>query len=258
MTGAGWPFVTAISCAGGSDSPASSFRIRVRRVAISVAKISVSIMTEKPEYGRRRKAASAARQAARHLPRPLPGAFFLTDPERIPDPGQIVSGLPKGWGLIYRHFGIPERLQEGRRLMRLCRRRGICLLIAADPHLARRLGADGVHWPERMERTARLWRGRFRVQTMSVHAPARFARLAATGVNALIFSTVFPSQSPTASRPTGAIGLRRIARAAPIRLYALGGISPANAQSIASQAGLAAIEGWSCFATTPQGPDFRT
>jgi thiamine monophosphate synthase len=109
-----------------------------------------------------------------------------------------------------------------------------------------------------MARTARLWRGRFKVQTMSAHEPARFARLAAIGPDALIFSTVFPSQSPTASRPTGAIGLRRIARAAPISLYALGGISPANAQSVASQAGLAAVDGWTCFAGIRQDPDFRT
>lgn len=192
------------------------------------------------------------------MPPPLPGAFFLTDPARIADPALIASGLPRGWGLVYRHFGAPQRLTKGRQLMRICRRRGVRLLVAADPHLARRIGADGVHWPERMARDARRWRGCFRLQTMSSHKPARFADLARTGVNALLFSTVFASASPTSSRPIGAFGLRRLARAAPLKLYALGGITPSNAGLVAGQAGLAAVEGWTCFAPHRPGSRLRT
>lgn len=190
----------------------------------------------------------AARIAARHLPGGLPPAFFLTDPERTPHPETIVAGLPAGWGVIYRHFGAPDREEVAGRLLKLCRKRRILLLIGADAALAAKIGADGVHWPSRMAGASRKWRGRFKVQTMSGHSGDNPGNFRQFPVNAVLFSTVFRSRSASAGAAMGALRFRKLAATLPCPVYALGGVNPDNGLSIADAGGLAAIDGWLCFA----------
>lgn len=204
-------------------------------------------MTEKAQSCARRKAARAARQAARHLPPELPPAFFLTDPDRTPEPDDIVSGLPLGWGVIYRHFGAADKDETAFELAELCRRRGLVLMIGADPDLARDAGADGVHWPNRRADETRRWAGQFRLQTASAHGRRELARLAGLPVDAALVSPVFPSASPSAGPAMGPLRLRRLAALADLPVYGLGGVNPDNAHRITDFAGLAAVEGWRCF-----------
>ncbi|MBY9065921.1 thiamine phosphate synthase [Hyphomonas sp. WL0036] len=204
-------------------------------------------MSEKAQDRSRRKARMAARVAARHLPEGLPPAFFLTDPARTPCPERVVAGLPAGWGVIYRHFGADDREEVARRLLKLCRRRKITLLIGADPELAAKIGADGVHWPERMAGQSRKWRGRFKLQTVSGHSGYNRVLLRTLSVDAVLFSTVFASNSVSSGHPMGALKFRKLAPSLPKPVYALGGINTENGLCIADSAGLAAIEGWTCF-----------
>lgn len=204
-------------------------------------------MNEKAQSCARRKAARAARQAARHLPPELPPAWFLTDPGRTPDPDTVAAGLPLGWGVIYRHFGAADRREMAAELADLCHRRGLVLLIGADPALARDAGADGVHWPGRMAGEARRWEGQFRLQTASAHGRRELARLDGLPIDAALVSVVFPSNSASAGRAMGAMRLRRLSAVAGLPVYGLGGVNPDNARRISGFAGLAAVEGWGCF-----------
>lgn len=191
----------------------------------------------------------AARRAARHLPDGLPPAFFLTDPVRTPEPLRVIAGLPAGWGVIYRHFGHPDREEIARQLLKLCRARKILLLIGADAELAAWIGADGVHWPKRLAGASRKWRGRFKLQTVSGHSGDNPGQFRSFPVNAILFSTVFGSRSASAGRPIGALRFRQIVPSLPFPVYALGGVNPDNGLQIADSAGLAAIDGWQCFET---------
>src|SRR5262245_21883770 len=104
-----------------------------------------------PQAAIRRKLLAAARlakPASARNGRALPRAFFLTDQDRTKNLLAILPRLPRGWGVIYRHFGAPNRFVVGRELARACRQRGLFLLVSADPCLAQRIRADGVHWPE--------------------------------------------------------------------------------------------------------------
>ncbi|MFN4024361.1 MAG: thiamine phosphate synthase [Hyphomonas sp.] len=204
-------------------------------------------MIEEPQSRARRKALAATRGVARHLPAGLPPAFFLTDPVRTPDPAAIAAGLPEGWGVIYRHFGAEGREAGARALRSICRRRGLVLLIGADPQLASAVGADGVHWPGRIAGEARRWKDRFRLQTASAHSRSELGQIGTLPVNAGLFSAIFPSGSTSAGPPVGALRFRRIAMASPMPLYGLGGVDPDNAGMISGFAGLAAVEGWRCF-----------
>ncbi len=155
----------------------------------------------------------------------------------------MVRILPPGSGVIYRHFGAPDRETVARQLRDICSQCEVRLLIAGDPDLAASVNADGVHWPEAKLAEAENWRGTFALQTASAHAPAAIHRAEIAGMDAVLFSAVFPSNSPSASVPLGPQRFRDIAQRADIPVYALGGVTSENAELVADHAGLAAIEG---------------
>ena len=88
------------------------------------------------------------------LRKALPAVLFFTDPVRTPDPEAVAARLPRGTGIVYRHFGASDAEARARRLTTIARDRGLVLLIGADAALARRVGADGVHLPERLAHLA--------------------------------------------------------------------------------------------------------
>ncbi|MDX2274284.1 MAG: thiamine phosphate synthase [Hyphomonadaceae bacterium] len=186
--------------------------------------------------------ASEARRLNRAAGAPaLPALFFLTDPARTPDPIASAAKLPRGAAVIYRHFGAPERFEVAAALSRICIKRGLFLLISADPALARKVGAAGVHWPEARARR----RLGFELETMSAHSPAALSRAFALGMDAALLSPVFATRSASASgRSLGAARAGRWARAARLPVIALGGVNMQTARALRARgfAGLAAIE----------------
>jgi len=204
-------------------------------------------MSLEPRNRAQRKLIAAARKSAAHLPPALPGAFFVTDPARTPDPCAIVRGLPAGFGVIYRHFAAMDRAEVAASLASICGKRGLTLLIAADPDLAMRVRADGVHWPHRMRQEARHWRGRFDLQTISAHSGRELRAISGLPVNAVLLSTVFASRSASAGRAMGAVKFRDLVRGAGLPVYALGGVTAENAGSAAKGAGFAAVDGMRPF-----------
>lgn len=185
--------------------------------------------------------AALARRLNREAGAPLlPALYFFTDPARTPDPEAIAARLPRGSAVVYRHFGAPERARRARRLARLCRARGLFLLIAADPELAARVGADGVHWPE-----SRLQSGRCaRLVTASAHSSLGAARAAAAGVDAIVLGPVFPTRSSAGRRVLGPFRASQIARAAGVPVVALGGINAQTGAHLIGRgfAGIAAVD----------------
>ena len=183
--------------------------------------------------------------------RVLPPLILMTDSLRLAEPERAVSALPAGSAVILRHYGSPDREELARRLVALCRRRRVRLLIAADARLAAEAGADGLHLPEALARRGagpwRRWRRSDWIVTAAAHSPAALRRAAAAGADAALLAPVFP----TASHPEApALGLPRFAawcRESPLPVYALGGVSEAAARRLiaAGAAGLAGIGGLS-------------
>lgn len=165
----------------------------------------------------------------------------MTDPARTPDPCAVARRLPAGAAVIYRHFGAPERRRTARTLARICEARGLALLIAADPDLAREVDADGVHWPE-----ARLPAARdaFALVTVAAHSREAVARVAAFGADACILSPVFPTRSASARKPLGLFCASQIARGSSIPVIALGGVGARSASRLSGRgfAGVAAVD----------------
>lgn len=175
------------------------------------------------------------------MPEGWPGAWFLTDPQRVPDPVAAIAGLPPGTGVIYRHFGAVDRLVIARNLRQATLKRGLPLLLANDAELAKQVRADGVHWPEAQAHKARHWQGAFFYQTQSVHS-TRGLREAVC--DAVLFSTVFPSNSPSAGEALGALRFRKLAQHSDKLVYALGGVNGETAGAVSAHSGVAGIEGF--------------
>lgn len=144
---------------------------------------------------------------------------------------------------MLRTFGRPALEDQAAALADIARRRGLTLLIAADPDLAQRSGAAGVHWPQARLAEAALWRGRFTVMTASAHDP-QAARRAARVCDLVFVSPVFESNSPSAGRPMGLFRAAAYARRTPAPVYALGGVSLKTAARLRGLglSGAAAVE----------------
>jgi thiamine-phosphate pyrophosphorylase len=172
--------------------------------------------------------------------------LFFTDPARTPDPAAAMARLPRGAGVVYRAFGAPDADVVGRRLARIAARRGLVLLVGADARLAARIGAAGVHLPERLAGQAGAIRRRRPawLVTCAAHSAAAIALASRAGAHAAVVSPVFPSASPSAGRPLGPVRFAALVRAARLPVYALGGVNARTARRLAGTraAGLAAVE----------------
>lgn len=192
-----------------------------------------------------RKFSHALRAARKHMPPGLPGALFLTDPDRTPHILEAVRNMPAGIGVVLRHFGAADAPAQAARLADLCRAQNRTLLISADPAMARDVGASGTHWPARLAGRIPAARRTFRggLVTMSVHTVAELRMARAAGADAILVSPVFASDSPSAGRPLGLPRLAAITRSAGRAVYALGGIDASTAGRTARLSGLASVSG---------------
>lgn len=175
---------------------------------------------------------------------PLPALLFFTDPVRTPHPEAIAARLPASTAIVYRAFGTPDAEAVARRLKAIARARGLKLLIGQDAALARRVGADGVHLPERLaHRAGALRRADPRWIVTSAARSLRAARC--SQAHAVVISAIFPSNSPSAGAPLGPIRLATLVRAANRPAYGLGGVNDKTARRLldAGLVGLAAVEG---------------
>lgn len=177
-----------------------------------------------------------------------PRLLVFTDPQRTPEPEAVARALPRGAALVYRSFGARDAEAVAARLVAQAHARGALVLIGADPALAARVGADGVHLPERLASRARAVRSRNRrwIVTAAAHSPAAVRRAKAAGADAVVVSAVFPSRSPSAGPPMGALKLAGVVRGAGLPVYALGGVNDRTAGRLrgVGVAGLAAVEGF--------------
>ena len=162
----------------------------------------------------------------------LPPLLFFTDPDRTPRPWETAERLPRGAGVVFRHFGQGDAREIGLRLRDVTRARGVRLLIGLDAELAAAVDADGVHLPERALDQAEAIRTA-RPDWLITGAAHSGTALTARGLDALIVSPVFPAGGASAGRPAlgvKAFGARAAAASCPV--YALGGIDGDNARKL--------------------------
>jgi len=171
----------------------------------------------------------------------LPTLWLMTDERIGADLRPVIVRLPKGAGVVVRHYSLAsaDRLRLARSIVRLARSRRLVVALAGDERLARRSGAALVHNPDR--RRSRLPR------TFAVHSPADLRRARMAGASAVFISPLFATRSHPGGRPLGrmrAAALAKLAR--PLPAYALGGLSERRFRTVERLgfSGWAAIDAW--------------
>lgn len=152
----------------------------------------------------------------------------VTDPQRMPDPSDALSSLPRGSALIWRAYENAPSAKRVRSLDAAARAKSCILLIAGSPKLARRLGVPGIHLPERDLAHYRGFAFGQKVVTASCHSERAIIAAARAGVDAILLSPVMPTESHPGGKTLGITRFARLVRLANelgLSVYALGGIS---------------------------------
>jgi thiamine-phosphate pyrophosphorylase len=164
--------------------------------------------------------------------------WYFTDSGRAPDPLPTIAGLPRfRAGVVFRHDDAPNRAALAAEVAKLCKSRGITLVIAGNTRLAARLGA-GVHL-RGGRRPDHFWpRG---LVTSSAHDGAEIRRARLSGAEIVFISPVFATASHPGERCLGPVKWARLARLAGGSAYALGGITGGNIRRLRAAKGVGAI-----------------
>jgi hypothetical protein len=62
----------------------------------------------------------------------IPSILLMTDEKRLANPEKAAESLPRGAGVIFRHYEDPNRIDIARRLQAICRRRGLLFIVGGD------------------------------------------------------------------------------------------------------------------------------
>ncbi len=146
-----------------------------------------------------------------------------------------VLGLPKGSGIIFRHYATPETERRAlfKSLQVIARRNGHVLLLAGPARLAQGWGADGSH-------------GRHRgAVTAPVHSLREMRAAERAGAQLLFVSPIFATRSHPGQSGKGPLHLASLTRQAKQPVIALGGMTRARFKALRQTGiyGWAAIDG---------------
>lgn len=151
---------------------------------------------------------------------PLPRLWLMTDERMGEALWDALARLPRGSGVIFRHYLTPDRRGLFERVRAVARRRGLVLLLAGTPREAAGWRADGAHG-----RSPHLRASRPLLRT----APAHDAReLVLARAHAVLISPVFPTRSHPGARSLGPVRFGQLARRSRIPLIVLGGMNVAR------------------------------
>ena len=164
----------------------------------------------------------------------LPALFFFTDEERTPDPLPAIAELPEDCGVVFRHYGAPDRAKLAARTVKACHNQGRICLIAADLALALRLGADGLHMPEHMlrKRSKTVSAREGWIITTAAHSAGALKIAGDEGADAAFLSPVFETISHPDTEALGVTRFAELVRAALLPVYALGGVTNETAPQL--------------------------
>jgi thiamine-phosphate pyrophosphorylase len=169
-----------------------------------------------------------------------PRAWLMTD-ERLG--GRLwgaIGRLPRGAGIVFRHYSLEPRERQilADRIADAARGRGLILAIARDAELARRTGAALVHNPRRDAGGLPFSRAAHSLEE------AEFARR--EGAALVFVSPVYSTRSHPGRKPLGPERAINIAKAAGVRAIALGGMDEQKFAVLEREGfyGWAGIDAW--------------
>lgn len=167
----------------------------------------------------------------------IPAVWLISDARNDAQLKRALTRLPRGSGLIYRHYHLDEAERRARfqALARMARACGHVVVLAGSAAQARRWGADGAYGSP-----ATLRRGPGCLRLVTAHGLHEVGR--ARRADAVLLSPVFPTATHPGARALGALRFLLIARQSRAPVIALGGMTAARARQLCGHS-WAAIDG---------------
>lgn len=198
----------------------------------------------------------------------LPRIWLISDVRNDAVLERSIARLPKGAGLVFRHYHLGEAARRARfdRLAKLIRLRGGVIVLAGDAATARRWRADGVygspgsgavgglirlvtvHDAKELRKAnsghSALRRTPGSKTRFALHSPLNcgFRPKRGNGSTLALISPVFPTRSHPGDQTLGVARFAALARLATVPVIALGGMTRKRAHQMD-----AIIDGWAAI-----------
>lgn len=152
----------------------------------------------------------------------LPCLWLLTDARNDAALGHILRRLPRGSGLIFRHYHLDETARRRRfcEIAQIARRFGHCVILSGNAAKARHWGADGIYAPP-----AQLGRARGLIRIATAHDFRELGAANQAQADAVLLSPVFATNSHPGGAVLGPVRFRLLAACASMPALALGGMN---------------------------------
>lgn len=168
---------------------------------------------------------------------PLPRIWLMTD-ERIDDLVAAVARLPRGSGIVFRHYSLARKARRAlfEKVRRMAKKHRHLLLLAGSPQQAWAWLADGAHDRSRLKS-----RG---LRSAAVHDGIERMAAVRASADIMFMSPVFATRSHPGKPSLGPVRLGLLAGKCRTRTIALGGMTARRANSLSALriAGWAAID----------------
>ncbi|WP_417620771.1 thiamine phosphate synthase [Parasphingorhabdus sp.] len=138
----------------------------------------------------------------------MPRIWLFTDQRNDHHLARAIKKLPRGSGIIFRHYHLPESIRQSRfkLVQQLARRHGHMLILADMPKLARCWHADGAHGLARHR-----WQTAGLPSSAPVHNSREIHQANRAGTDIFFLSPVFATRSHPGQRPLNRMQVRRLA-----------------------------------------------
>jgi thiamine-phosphate pyrophosphorylase len=187
----------------------------------------------------RRCYSAVMRQRQTLTARNLPRIWLVSDARNDAGLEQALKRLPRGSGLIFRHYHLDPAARRARfvELARAARRRGHLIALSGSVALARQWRADAAYGSP-----SAVSRGPAFPRLITAHSLTELARAHHARASAVLLSPVYPTRSHLRGRSLGPLRFRMIVARTHIPVIALGGMNPRRAARLGAHR-WAAVDG---------------
>ena len=159
----------------------------------------------------------------------LPDIWLISDARNDAALERALARLPRGSGLVFRHYHLPpaERRARFKDLARIARRFGHVIVLSGTPREARRWKAVGAYGA-----SSRLAQGPATLRLITVHSLRELAEAHRARADMVLISPVFATRSHPGGKTLGPTRFRLLAARAQVPAIALGGMTPHRARHL--------------------------
>ncbi len=178
----------------------------------------------------------------------LPTMFFFTDRKKVDNVFEVVKKLPDNTAIIIREYDLKDddRLNFAKQIAVLARLKNLKVLVGKNWELAKKIGADGVHFSD-FDHNFDIPKNRQNMLfSYSCHKLESLKEAARIEVDMVFYSPIFTSKSHPDKNQVGIYKLKNFVKNSPLPVYALGGINEENI-NLLTETGVVGVGGISMF-----------